>query len=178
MFIVENDLVGLIRYTHYDDVDMYRCWQDIETQKGYNGKFTQTFEEFKIFQVKQFKQGFKFWVTIVDKRSSQRVGVLRLGLDEICPDLAIWIYPRYRNKGYGTTSFSLALKYIFENYHYPEISAGVYENNVYSLKMLRKLGFDYYPDGDVLEKNAFTGNSIKQLEYRITRTRVINLCSL
>ena len=175
MFIIENSMVGLTEYTSNDNADMYLCWMDAETQKGYNGKFNQTFKEFERFQLEQFKLQFKFWVTIIDKRTSQKVGVLRLGLDEICPDLAIWIYPQHRNKGYGTQSFKLALEYIFENYPYLEISAGCYEDNTYSLKMLRRIGFYRYPGGDVVEENSFTGNSIKQLEFRIKREQIDNI---
>ena len=165
-------MVGLTEYTSNDFADMYLCWTDIDTQKGYNGKFNQTFEEFERFQLEQFKLQFKFWVTIIDKRTSQKVGVLRLGLDEICPDLAIWIYPQHRNKGYGTQSFKLSLEYIFENYPYLEISAGCYEDNTYSLKMLRRIGFYRYPGGDIVEENCFTGNNIKQLEFRIKREQI------
>lgn len=175
MLITENSMVGLTEYTSNDFADMYLCWTDIDTQKGYNGKFNQTFEEFERFQLEQFKLQFKFWVTIIDKRTSQKVGVLRLGLDEICPDLAIWIYPQHRNKGYGTQSFKLALEYIFENYPYLEISTGCYENNIYSLKMLRRIGFYRYPGGDVVEENCFTGNSVKQLEFRIKREQIDNI---
>ena len=127
VLITENSMVGLTEYTSNDFADMYLCWTDIDTQKGYNGTFNQTFEEFERFQLKQFELQFKFWVTIIDKQTSQKVGVQRLGLDEICPDLAIWIYPQHRNKGYGTQSFKIALEYIFENYPNMEISAGCYE---------------------------------------------------
>ncbi|NLD87813.1 MAG: GNAT family N-acetyltransferase [Clostridiales bacterium] len=164
MFIIENDLIGLSPYTHADDADMFACWQNIDTQKGYNGIFNQTFNEFKEFNIEQFT----FWVTVTDKKTSKKVGVLRLGLDEICPDLAIWIYPRYRNRGYGTQSFALALKYIFEHFPYSEISAGCFEDNISSIKMLTKIGFVRYPDGDVAEKSCFTGETIRQLEFRIT----------
>ena len=164
MFITDNDLIGLAQYTHADDIDMFACWQDIDTQKGYNGIFSQTFDEFKAFTIEQFK----FWVTITDKKINKKVGVLRLGLDEVCPDLAIWIYPQYRNRGYGTQAFTLALNYIFSHYPYHEISAGCYEDNINSLKMLRKIGFVHYPNGDCIEKNCFTGEKIIQLEFRIT----------
>lgn len=170
MFITENDLIGLAQYTHADDIDMFACWQDIGTQKGYNGIFSQTFDEFKAFTIEQFK----FWVTITDKKINQKVGVLRLGLDEVCPDLAIWIYPRYRNRGYGTQAFTLALSYIFSHYPYREISAGCYEDNINSLKMLRKIGFVRYPKGDCVEKNCFTGEKTVQLEFRITYELVKN----
>lgn len=164
MFIAENDVIGLAQYTHADDVDMFTCWQDIDTQKGYNGIFNQTFEEFKVFTIERFK----FWVTVTDKKINQKVGVLRLGLDEVCPDLAVWIYPQYRNSGYGTQAFALALNYIFKQYSYHEISAGCYEDNINSLKMLRKIGFVRYPSGDCMEKNCFTGEKTIQLEFRIT----------
>ena len=163
MFIIENELIGLAQYTHADDIDMFACWQDIDTQKGYNGIFDQTFDEFKEFKIERFK----FWVTVTDKKINKKVGVLRMGLNEICPDLAIWIYPQYRHRGYGTQSFTLALKYIFDHFPYPEISAGCYEDNVNSLKMLKKVGFVRYPIGDDVETNAFTGEKTTQLKFRI-----------
>ena len=47
MFVIENEHLGLRQYTHADDHDMYLCWQDIDTQKGYNGIFDQSFDSFK-----------------------------------------------------------------------------------------------------------------------------------
>ena len=170
MFIIENDSIGLARYTHDDDVDMFACWQDKDTQKGYNGIFNQTFDEFKEFKIERFK----FWVTVTDKKVNKKVGVLRLGLDEVCPDLAIWIYPQYRNRGYGTQSFTLALKYIFIHYSYAEISAGCYEDNVNSLRMLKRIGFARCPNGDTVESNCFTGEKTTQLEFRITNEILID----
>ena len=169
-FLIEDSRIGLAAYTHKDDKDMYACWQDIETQKGYNGVFNQTFDEFIQYDIERFK----FWVTVTDKQTREKVGVLRLGLDEHCPDLAIWIYPPYRNRGYGTQSFLLALQYIFEQYSYSEIAAGCFENNSNSLKMLNKIGFIRYPDGDEVEESAFTGMPITQMEFRITRNQVIH----
>ncbi|MBE6606982.1 MAG: GNAT family N-acetyltransferase [Ruminococcaceae bacterium] len=167
MFIIENDELGLTPYTHNDDYDMYMCWQDIHTQKGYNIVFEQTFDEFKTIEINRFK----FWVTVVDKNSNKKVGTLRLGLDEKCPDLAIWIYPKYRNKGYATNAFKLAIDYIFQNFNYKEISAGCYYDNIYSLKMLEKVGFVRYPVGDTKEIDCFTGNETVQLEFRILNSK-------
>ena len=48
MFLIENETPGLRSYTHEDDYDWYRCWQDRDTQKGYNGVFEQSFEEFRM----------------------------------------------------------------------------------------------------------------------------------
>lgn len=163
MFIIENETLGLRRYTHEDDYDMYLCWQDADTQKGYNGVFRMTFEEFRTFNIDRFP----FWVTVIDKKTNESVGTLRLGLDETCPDLAIWIYSMHRNKGYGTASFKLALEYIFEHFDYCEISAGCYCDNVYSLRMLESIGFLRYPEGDEDEIHCFTGKPTTQLEFRL-----------
>lgn len=84
MYLIENDLIALRQYTHDDDYDMYLCWNDIDTQKGYNGIFDQSFEEFNKFDIDRFK----FWVTAVDKATNESVGTLRLGTGEV-PDLAI-----------------------------------------------------------------------------------------
>lgn len=165
MYIIENEKIGLIQYTHDDEYDMYMCWQDIDTQKGYNFILTESFDEFKDDDISKFK----FWVVIEDKITKEKVGVIRLGLDEKCPDLAIWIYPQYRNQGYGTNAFKLALSYIFNNFHYQEISAGCYEDNIYSIKMLENIGFIRYPEGDEKEINIFTNKEITQLEYRFKK---------
>ena len=168
MFLIEDETIGLIRYSHEDDCDMFACWNDIDTQKAYNGIFHQTLEEFSNFDIDRYL----FWVTVVDKMKNNRIGTLRLGLDEECPDLAVWIYPTYRNNGYGTRSFQLALLYIFEHFPYCQISAGCYSDNIYSQKMLKKIGFLRYPAGDAWETNCFTGQPIQQMEFRISRDKI------
>ena len=165
MFLAENDLVGLAQYTHSDDRDFFECWRDLQTQKGYNGFFRESFHEFSKHEIDRFK----FWVTAVDKGSNAKVGVLRLGLDDVCPDLAIWIYPDYRHRGYGKSAFRLALEYVFSHFNYDEISAGCYDDNIYSRKILEDIGFVRYPKGDGREINCFTGEQIIQREYRVGR---------
>ena len=170
MFLIENDRIGLTQYTHDDDYDMFLCWQDRDTQKGYNGIFDQSFDDFRVHDIDRFK----FWVTVVDKSSNTKVGTLRLGLDETCPDLAIWIYPQYRNRGYGKASFALALKYLFSNYPHNELSAGCFEDNHNSRRILEQLGFVRVPEKDETEENCFTGEPTVQQEYRLNRTDFLN----
>ena len=92
MFLIESSLIGLTPYTHNDDEDMFSCWRDMSTQRGYNCTYEQALEGFRRLEIEQFP----FWVTVVGKGLDKPVGSLRLGLDEVCPDLAIWIYPQYR----------------------------------------------------------------------------------
>lgn len=166
MFLIEDSHIGLSPYTHHDDKDMFSCWLDMDTQKGYNCTYEQALEGFRHFEIERFP----FWVTVVDKKLNTRVGSLRLGLDEPCPDLALWIYPQYRHRGYDTSAFVLALKYIFGNYQYPEIAAGCFEDNLYSMRIIKKLGSIHCPDGDVVEKDCFTGQDRIMQEFRITKS--------
>ena len=166
MYLIENETLALRCYSHDDDYDMYLCWKDIETQKGYNGIFAETLDAYcAAIDIEKFK----FWVTVIDKSKNVCIGTLRLGLDEKCPDLAIWIYPQYRNKGYGTASYKLALRYLFDHFNYKEISAGCYQGNVCSIRMLEKVGFTRYQTCDSVETNCFTGNKIVQQEYRLLK---------
>ena len=51
-----------------------------------------------------------------------------------------------------------------------EISAGCYQDNEYSLRMLKSLGFTRYPDGDEDEVDCFTGKMTVQLEFRLRKS--------
>ena len=159
MCIIENSSIALVPYSHQDDHDMYLCWQDIQTQKGYNYVFYQSFEA---YQQSVEIERFKFWVTVIEKAGGKRIGVLRLGLNEEYPDLAIWIYPQYRRKGYGTEAFQLALEHLFCKEGYQTIYAGCYGDNIGSLNILRKIGFVPFPAGNETEVNAFTGEPTDQ----------------
>jgi len=88
--------------------------------------------------------------------------------------LAIWIYPQYRSKGYGTQSFALALRYLFEHYSYQELSAGCYKDNIHSLRMLKKIGFVHCPEYDQNEPNCFTNEETTQLGFVITRDSILS----
>lgn len=164
-FIIEDDRIGLVQYTHADDRDMYECWQDEVTQRGYNGAYYDTFEQYAATDIARFR----FWVTAVDKANGERVGSLRLGLDDEWPDLAIWIYPGYRHMGYGRAAYALALEYLFERAGLKQVSAGCYEDNEFSRRILQALGFERYPAGDEVEPNYLTGAPTVQQEYRLHR---------
>ena len=167
-YIAETDELGLLQYTHDDDYDMHRCWQDIDTQKGYNGAYYQSLEEYSAsIDIDRFK----FWVTVTDKASNCKVGSLRLGLDEKCPDLAIWIYPEHRNKGYGLKAFRLSLEFIFNTCNLDEIYAGCFADNKYSMAILTRLGFEHFPAGDVTEPHFITGEDATMFEFKLSREK-------
>lgn len=164
MVLAENHRIALLPYTHEDDGDMTACWHDTGTQRGFNTILDEDCKQFFQFEISRFP----FWVTVLDKGTNRKVGSLRLGLDEPCPDLAIWIYPQYRSLGYGRESFRLALEYLFESCGYSRLAAGCYMDNEKSMRILKGLGFTRAPEEDEEEPNCFTGEPTKLLAFKIT----------
>lgn len=64
--------------------------------------------------------------------------------DESTPELAISLYPEYRNKGIGCHLLSSLLKTLREN-GYDSVSLSVDKTN-YAVRMYRKLGFETIAD--------------------------------
>ncbi len=171
MYLIKNDTIALAPYTSDDAPDFYRCWQDLDTQKGYNYKFDDSLSEFSKIAIDRFI----FWVTVRDIKTNEKVGVLRLSPDEIDPDLAVWIFPEYRNMGYGKNGMLLALEYIFENFSFGAITAGCFERNKYSQKILEQIGYKHEANSDTIERDCFTGENIKLFMYRITKEDFLKL---
>lgn len=171
---IEDEELALIQYTHEDDMDMYTCWLDKATQKGFNYIIDETFEEFFKTDISEFH----FFSSIYDKLTKQIVGVVRLAPKKYEPDLAIWMFKPYRNKGYGKKSFLLGLKYCFNILKLEKVFVGCYENNVASLKLINGLGFSRNEKDDVKEVDVFTKQDIIQLGFSLTFDRFENMISL
>lgn len=147
------------------DCDSYfECWQDPDTQKGYNHKMTNSPEEFRGRPIRS-----RFLAVIIRCADKEPLGIVTLSPEGSPPDLAIMLYRPYRGKGYGTSAFSLALAYCFETFDLEQIYAGCYETNSISLKMLKACGFRSHPDGNVHETNYLTGEPVTQYDFVLRR---------
>lgn len=144
-----------------DDLDCYKCWQDEETQSGYNHKLTRSFEEWS--ENTSIKS--RFIATIKRRTDNASIGSIFLSPEDTPPDLAILIYKSYRGNGYGTRAFALGIKYCFEVLSLEYIYAGCYPHNVPSMKMLQKCGFQPHPEGNQNEKHYLTDEDIIQLDF-------------
>ena len=84
----------------------------------------------------------------------------------------IWRYGYIRDIGTGANgraAYALALEYLFERAGLKQVSAGCYEDNEFSRRILQALGFERYPAGDEVEPNYLTGAPTVQQEYRLHR---------
>ena len=158
---IEDDTISLVEYVaQLDDMDRYRCWQDEGTQRGYNYRMAESFEEFAQGGGKS-----RFIATIKRKSDGVCVGSIFVSPEDTLPDLAIMIYPQHRGKGYGTSAFSLGANYCFDELGLERIYAGCYPDNAASLAMLSRCGFVPHPEGNSSEKHFLTGEDIVQWDF-------------
>lgn len=164
---IEDEVIQLIPYTHDDDLNMYKCCQDKHTILGFNYKTTESFEE---FQKKIDIDIYRFWATVVHKKTDKKIGSVRLSPFESNPDLSIWIFKRYRRQGYGKRAYHLALKYCFFELGLTEILANCYEEHEPGKHLLESLHFIRIPAHDLNERSVITGELTRQLGYQITHS--------
>jgi len=156
-----NDLLFLAEYLRDTDAEAnYACWQDPDTQAGYNYKMDISLEDFKARPVRS-----RFQAVIIRKSDQAVIGVVSMSPPNALPDLAIMIYRPYRRQGYGTEAFTLALQYCFDAFSLDRIYAGCYETNNASLRMLTACGFIPHPEGNQSEDHFETGRPVTQLDF-------------
>lgn len=162
--LIEDNKLRLRAYTEADAPDFLACWQDAATQRGYNFIPPENTQSSLFGEI----TAFPFWAVAVEKSTGNKLGVLRLSLEKGQPDLAIWVYPAHRGKGWGSCMYRLALEYLFAN-GYDAIYAGCFPFNTPSLRILAKNGFARWPEGDVKEINVFDGSEIVMLCFKCRR---------
>ncbi|NLO46959.1 MAG: GNAT family N-acetyltransferase [Clostridiales bacterium] len=142
----------------------YNAWRDPDTERGYNHKCTDSFEDFCVWQ----KKPRRLFASIVCNENNTVIDFLMLSPEGTEPDLAIVLSKPFRNRGYGTAAFSLGVKYCLDILKYDRIYAGCYPDNRASRRMLEKCGFRPHPEGNIAEEHYLTGESITQFDYVIT----------
>lgn len=151
----------LAQYINNSDAEAnYACWQDPDTQAGYNFKMDIPLEEFRSRPVRS-----RFQAVIIRRQDHAVIGIVSMSPPNALPDLAIMIYKPYRRQGYGTEAFRLALNYCFDAFQLDKIYAGCYETNSASLKMLTACGFIPHPEGNQTEDHFESGEPITQLDF-------------
>ena len=159
---ISDDVICLSEYIdQVDDLDCYNCWNDEETQNGYNINFTKSFDEW----VRETEIKSRFIATVIRHSDGACVGSIFLSPIDTPPDLAFMIYKPYRKQGYGTRAFMLGIKYCFEVLKLDKIFAGCYKLNSSSWKIIERCGFIPHPQGNMQDKHRLTGEDITQFDF-------------
>lgn len=168
---IENEVIYLADITVDDIKLLYDSWNDYDTILGYNYRLPYTYSEY----VDYCKTQNHSWSPVIIKKDNNvTIGRVGLSPDLSVPDLSITIFKPYQEKSYGTQAFMLAIKYCFDVLNMDKIFAGAYEDNVRSIKMIKKCGFIPHPDGNILEKHILTGEDRLQLDFVVYREPIQN----
>lgn len=156
-----NEILSIAEYLPSDRKTDYECWQETETQKGYNYIIKDSFDE---FSGRKHNHRLYAVVTLNDEPQTL-IGFIMLSPPDGLPDLAVRILKAYHGNGYGSSAFALATDYCVNSLGYDKIYAGCYETNNVSKKMLLKCGYAPHPDGNIISNDVFSGEKIMQCDY-------------
>jgi RimJ/RimL family protein N-acetyltransferase len=142
---------------------LYESWLDPDVQRGFNGIYAASFEEFS--KRNKIDRPTRFSSMIRLNSTGEIIGTVGVSPPEDIADLTIRIFKAYRRQGYGTSAFALATKYVVDELKIEKLHAGAYADNIVSQKMLKKCGYIPYPEGNITEKHYITGEDIVQMDY-------------
>lgn len=93
-------------------------------------------------------------LVVVDGDPVGSVGYADVNLDWGTAEVGYAIHPDHWGRGYATEAVTLLTRYAFEERRLEKLTAGVYEHNPASMRVLEKAGWH---EEAVLEREAFVG---------------------
>lgn len=169
MVILESDNFYLRNISLDDCNENYLSWMnDSEVNKFLESRFTtHTIDSLKDFVTSMNNSDNNIMFAIIDKGSEKHIGNVKLG--GIHPihkyaDIGLIIGDKdYWGRGIATNAIKLVSQYAFNELHLRKVFAGVYENNVGSIKAFEKCGFKkshtkkdtYFFDGKYIDAYVF-----------------------
>ena len=169
MVILESDIFYLRKISIDDCDENYLKWMnDPEINKYLESRFTtHTIDSLKDFVNSMNNSENNVLFAIVDKESDTHIGNIKLG--NIHPihkyaDIGLLIGDKnYWGRGIATNAIKLVSEFAFDELNLRKVFAGVYENNIGSIKAFEKCGFkkayvkkdNYYFEGKFIDAFVF-----------------------
>lgn len=169
MIILESDIFYLRKISIDDCNENYLKWMnDPEINKYLESRFTtHTIDSLKDFVNSMNNSENNVLFAIVDKESDTHIGNIKLG--NIHPihkyaDIGLIIGDKnYWGHGIATNAIKLVCEFAFDELNLRKVFAGVYENNIGSIKAFEKCGFkkayvkkdNYYFEGKFIDAFVF-----------------------
>lgn len=147
MIILESDIFYLRKISIDDCNENYLKWMnDPEINKYLESRFmTHTIDSLKDFVTSMNSSENNVLFAIIDKESDTHIGNIKLG--NIHPvhkyaDIGLIIGDKnYWGRGIATNAIKLVSEFAFEELNLRKVFAGVYENNIGSIRAFEKCGF-------------------------------------
>ncbi len=147
MTLLESDTFYLRNISLDDCNENYLSWMnDYEINKYLESRFTiHSIDSLKDFVNSMNNSDNNILFAIIDKSSDKHIGNIKLG--NIHPvhkyaDIGLIIGDKnYWRKGIATKSINLVSEYAFNDLNLRKVLAGVYKNNIGSIRAFEKCGF-------------------------------------
>lgn len=169
MTLLESDTFYLRNISLDDCNENYLSWMnDYEVNKYLESRFTNhSIDSLKDFVNSMNNSESNVLFAIIDKSSDKHIGNIKLG--NIHPihkyaDIGLIIGDKnYWGKGIATKSINLVSEYAFNNLNLRKVLAGVYEENIGSIRAFEKCGFKkayikkdtYFFEGNYIDAIVF-----------------------
>ena len=136
-YLFKGPRLGLSLATPGDARMHYELWQDPVVHRNYNSRPpAEAFEEWLRWYNDPSRQAKLLTTTIVLLPEERPIGVISLRDDGSAADVSIILQQDWRGEGYGTEAVGLMAEYTFRREGFQRLTAGAYEFNAESIRML------------------------------------------
>ena len=168
---IEGERIYL-REVRISDVneDYYKWLNDNEIGQYLETRFQpQSIESIREYVSSLLGSCESIFLAIIVKENDKHIGNIKLGpinwLHRFA-DVSLMLGDKENwGKGYGTEAIKLVVDYAFSRLNLHRLNAGIYENNVGSIKVFTKVGFK--EEGTLIKKRFFKGQYINEKIFGI-----------
>lgn len=170
-YFIEGERLYMREVRLTDVGDQYYNWlNDSEVSQFLETKFTpQSQESIKEYVSQMSGSQDSVFLAIVLKDSDKHIGNIKIGpinWYHRFADIALVIGDRGSwGKGYGTEAIKAVVGYAFSKLNLHRLNAGIYENNLGSIKAFLKAGFK--EEGTIIKSRFFNGKYINEKIFGI-----------
>lgn len=145
--IIENKRIYLRKLTLSDINQRYLSWMnDKRVNKYLESRFQRwNLEDLKKYWLQINKSDDNLFLAIILKNNNEHIGNVKIGpIDRIHRFAYVGLIIGEKScwgKGFGAETLQLAVKHAFEKLKLHKLNAGIYGNNIASIKAFQKSGF-------------------------------------
>lgn len=164
----EEDLANFYNYRSNPEVAIYQGWHDYTYEQAINFIEKQKSAEINI-------PGTWAQIAIEHKLSGELIG--DIGLHTLLNpvnqvEVGFTLEPKFQNKGFANEALNSLFHYLFNKLEKEKICASAVEQNVASIKLLEKLGFQQV---NKIENTYFKGRFVTDVVFELPKKNWIKV---
>lgn len=168
-----NDFFAALSLYSFTDPDLWmlKTWlNDFSVTEFMNkGQYPITYEEIQIYnhKIKDSPNDVRFVYKKKDRVAICVIGIHKIDWIHRRGDISLIVNPEFTGKGHGTSAISLIVAHGFEKMNLHKLTAGMWSNNMGSIRAFEKNGFVH--EGTLRENYFYRGEPVDELRYGLLR---------